>query len=41
LMHRLPMFADSLHDDLNTSEWVEAHLINLPSSPTPINGNGE
>ena len=36
LMHRLPMFADALRDDLEISEWVEAHLVNLPSSPTPI-----
>lgn len=33
LMHRLPMFKDSLRGDLSVSEWVEAHLINLPSSP--------
>ncbi len=33
LMHRLPMFKNSLKGDLAMSEWVEAHLINLPSSP--------
>jgi aminotransferase in exopolysaccharide biosynthesis len=33
LMHRLPMFKDALRGDLKISEWVEAHLINLPSSP--------
>ena len=33
LMHRLPMFKDALRGDLRVSEWVEAHLINLPSSP--------
>ncbi|MBB1428725.1 LegC family aminotransferase [Shewanella sp. SG44-2] len=33
LMHRLPMFKDALRGDLSVSEWVEAHLINLPSSP--------
>ncbi|MEY8213821.1 MAG: LegC family aminotransferase [Colwellia sp.] len=33
LMHRLPMFKNALKGDLTVSEWVEAHLINLPSSP--------
>jgi len=33
LMHRLPMFKNALRGDLKISEWVEAHLINLPSSP--------
>lgn len=33
LMHRLPMFADSLRGDLKHSEWAEARLVNLPSSP--------
>jgi aminotransferase in exopolysaccharide biosynthesis len=33
LMHRLPMFKNALKGDLSVSEWVEAHLINLPSSP--------
>jgi len=37
LMHRLPMFKDALRGDLSVSEWVEAHLINLPSSPVGIN----
>lgn len=32
LMHRLPMFKDALRGNLSVSEWVEAHLINLPSS---------
>jgi aminotransferase in exopolysaccharide biosynthesis len=41
LMHRLPMFADALRDDLTTSVWVEAHLVNLPSSPTSIDGNSQ
>jgi aminotransferase in exopolysaccharide biosynthesis len=36
LMHRLPMFKDALRGDLSVSEWVEAHLINLPSSPVGI-----
>ena len=33
LMHRLPMFTESLRDDLSVSEWLESHLVNLPSSP--------
>lgn len=33
LMHRLPMFADALRGDLKHSEWAEARLVNLPSSP--------
>jgi aminotransferase in exopolysaccharide biosynthesis len=33
LMHRLPMFANAKRGDLPVSEWIEAHLINLPSSP--------
>lgn len=33
LMHRLPMFKDAPRGDLLQSERIEAHLINLPSSP--------
>lgn len=33
LMHRLPMFKHALRGDLTQSELIEAHLINLPSSP--------
>lgn len=33
LMNRLPMFRNALRGDLSISEWLEAHLINLPSSP--------
>lgn len=33
LMHRLPMFKDAPRGDLSQSEHIEAHLINLPSSP--------
>lgn len=36
LMHRLPMFADTLRGDLTNSEWAEARLVNLPSS---VSGN--
>jgi len=35
LMHRLPMFKNSMRSDLPVSEWLEAHLVNLPSTPTP------
>ncbi len=33
LMHRLPMFQQAPRDQLTTSEWIEGHLVNLPSSP--------
>lgn len=33
LMHRLPMFQHAHRDSLEVSEWVEQHLVNLPSSP--------
>lgn len=33
LMHRLPMFKNAIRDDLVVSEWIEKHLINLPSAP--------
>lgn len=32
LMNRLPMFENALRGDLNESEWLEARLVNLPSS---------
>lgn len=35
LMHRLPMFENAMRDDLTVSEFIEARLVNLPSSPTP------
>jgi len=35
LMHRLPMYQDCLRGDLENSEWIEARLVNLPSSPPP------
>lgn len=34
LMHRLPMFAYAMRDDLKVSESLEQRLINLPSSPS-------
>lgn len=36
LMHRLPMFEHALRGPLTYSEFIEAHLINLPSSPADI-----
>ncbi|MGO2337397.1 LegC family aminotransferase [Providencia heimbachae] len=33
LMHRLPMFEKALRDNLKNSEFIESHLINLPSTP--------
>lgn len=36
LMHRLPMFQNALRDNLEVSEWIEACLINLPSSPVEL-----
>lgn len=33
LMHRLPMFENALCGDLTNSEFLEAHLINVPSTP--------
>ncbi|WP_192875334.1 LegC family aminotransferase [Vibrio harveyi] len=36
LMHRLPMFENAIHGDLTYSEFIEAHLINLPSTPVEI-----
>lgn len=36
LMHRLPMFVNELKGDLANSEWAEARLVNLPSSPIGI-----
>ncbi|KOO06678.1 LegC family aminotransferase [Vibrio hepatarius] len=36
LMHRLPMFENTIRGDLSYSEFIEAHLINLPSTPVEI-----
>lgn len=33
LMHRLPMFSNALRGELQNSTHIEAHLVNLPSSP--------
>lgn len=39
LMHRLPFLSGSPRGDLTNSEFIEAHLINLPSSPTQLGTN--
>lgn len=36
LMHRLPMFSNALRGDLSQSERIEAHLVNLPSTPVTL-----
>lgn len=36
LMHRLPMYANCFRGDLSFSEWIEGHLVNLPSSPLDV-----
>ncbi len=36
LMHRLPMFSSSMCGDLSNSEWLEARLVNIPSSPVKL-----
>lgn len=36
LMHKLPMYAHALRGELPYSEFLEARLVNLPSSPMPI-----
>lgn len=38
LMHRLPMFENAIRGDLTYSEFIEEHLINLPSTPVEIKG---
>ena len=39
LMHRLPFLSGTPRGDLTNSEFIEAHLINLPSSPTQLGTN--
>lgn len=36
LMHRLPMYQHTPRDSLHVSEWLERHLVNLPSSPVEL-----
>lgn len=33
LMHRLPMFEQALRGRLENAEWLEARVVNLPSTP--------
>lgn len=33
LMHRLPMYKNAPKGDLTYSEFIESHLVNIPSSP--------
>lgn len=33
LMHKLPMFKNSIRGNLDVSKWAESRLVNLPSSP--------
>jgi aminotransferase in exopolysaccharide biosynthesis len=36
LMTRLPIYANSLHGPLDNSEWLEARVVNVPSSVLPV-----
>ena len=36
LMNKLPMYAGCQHGDLSNSEWLEARLVNIPSSYRPF-----
>jgi aminotransferase in exopolysaccharide biosynthesis len=36
LMHRLPMYKNAMCGNLSNSEWLEARLVNIPSSPVDI-----
>lgn len=35
LMHRLPMYQAAERGKLSNSEWLEARVVNIPSSPLP------
>jgi dTDP-4-amino-4,6-dideoxygalactose transaminase len=35
LMNRLPIYVHSRRGDLTNSEWLEARVVNLPSSVLP------
>ncbi len=39
LMHRLPMFENAFKGSLENSEFIEARVINIPSSPIGIEQN--
>lgn len=36
LMHRLPMYSKCLRGNLDNSIWLEARVVNLPSSPVAL-----
>ena len=36
LMNHLPMYAQSVRGDLSNAEWLEARIVNLPSSVLPV-----
>jgi aminotransferase in exopolysaccharide biosynthesis len=36
LLNKLPMYAACQHGDLSNSEWLEARLVNIPSSYRPF-----
>ena len=38
LMNHLPMYRDSIRGDLSNSEWLEARVVNLPSSVPNLAG---
>ena len=38
LMHKLPMYKNTIKTDLSNSLWLEERVINLPSS-VPVNFN--
>ncbi|OFA32970.1 aminotransferase DegT [Glaciecola punicea] len=39
MMHRLPMFEKAFRGSLKNSEFIEARLVNLPSSPIGVDKN--
>ena len=36
LMTRLPLYVNTLRGPLNNAEWLEARVVNLPSSVLPV-----
>ena len=36
LMHSLPMYKNTMCGNLSNSQWLEARLVNIPSSPVDI-----
>lgn len=35
-MNRLPMYKNSIADNLSNTKWLEERIVNIPSSPPPI-----